>query len=46
MAGAEWVRWAVAAMFATLTLFYLVRLCTPRQGGAVPPTETWTPRAA
>lgn len=26
MAGAEWVRWVFAAMFAALTLFYVVRL--------------------
>ncbi len=31
MAGAEWVRWAFAAMFALLTLFYVARLCTPRR---------------
>ncbi len=31
VAGAEWVRWAFAAMFAMLTLFYVARLCTPRQ---------------
>ncbi|MBV9161675.1 MAG: DUF5134 domain-containing protein [Pseudonocardiales bacterium] len=28
MAGAEWVRWVFTAMFATLTLFYVVRLIT------------------
>ena len=27
MAGAEWARWAFAAMFAILTLYYLARLC-------------------
>jgi hypothetical protein len=31
VAGAEWVRWLFAAMFAALTLFYVARLCTPRR---------------
>ncbi len=31
MAGAEWVHWVFAAMFAVLTLFYVARLCTPRR---------------
>ncbi|MFZ2117802.1 MAG: DUF5134 domain-containing protein [Pseudonocardiaceae bacterium] len=31
VAGAEWVRWVFAAMFAVLTLFYVARLCTPRR---------------
>ncbi|MGH3782098.1 MAG: DUF5134 domain-containing protein [Pseudonocardiaceae bacterium] len=34
MAGVEWVRWVFAAMFATLTLFYVARLCTPRRDAA------------
>lgn len=31
MAGAEWVRWLFAAVFAALTVFYLARLCTPHR---------------
>jgi Domain of unknown function (DUF5134) len=31
VAGAEWVRWLFAAMFAALTLYYVARLCTARQ---------------
>ena len=39
MAGAEWVRWLFAALFAALTLYYVARLCTasrdtPAWGGA------------
>jgi len=31
VAGAEWARWVFAGMFAALTVFYVVRLLTPRQ---------------
>jgi hypothetical protein len=31
VAGAEWVRWLFAAMFAALTLYYVARLCTARR---------------
>jgi hypothetical protein len=27
--GAEWVRWVLAAMFAALTIFYMIRLLVP-----------------
>jgi hypothetical protein len=31
VAGADWARWVFAGMFAALTVFYVVRLFTPRQ---------------
>lgn len=42
VAGAEWARWVFAAMFAALTLFYLVRLCLPSHAASPRGTgETW-----
>lgn len=32
MAGAEWVRWAFAAMFAALTVYYVIRLFVSDSG--------------
>ena len=43
VAGAEWARWVFAAMFAVLTLFYLVRLCLPSHVTSPRGTgETWS----
>ncbi len=42
MAGAEWVRWVFAAVFAALTVFYVARLCTPhRDASAWEGTAHW-----
>jgi uncharacterized protein DUF5134 len=35
VAGAEWVRWLFAAMFAALTIYYIARLCTVRRETSV-----------